>query len=528
MRTRLGFLLPWLVLSAPAPAITLNSPQTAAALVQALFNDPQACLAGSSASNCLYTGRPEAAGLFSAGNASGFELDAGIVLSTGKVTDAVGPNLSDGKTFNYNTPGDLDLNGVTNTGNTRDAAVLEFDFVARGQILSFQYLLASEEYNEFVNSEFNDVFGFFLNDLAAPANKTNLASLGGATVSINTINKASNSAYFVNNDFKDFDGQIAPFATEFDGFTRLIQVSAPLVTGNTYHLKLAIADVRDSSFDSAVLLRGFSTIPPEIQVVDAATELLTGTARLDFGSLAAGNPQQRNLTVRNSGITDASPLLINSATLPAGFSLLTPLPLSIPVGGSALLSLQLNTDNAGSYNGVLRLNNNDPDENPFVINLQAVVTAPAPQLQLTADNQVIADHIGRADLGVGFLGSTLSKTFTATNLGDAPLTLSPQQVPTPFTLVNFPAAPIAAGASMSFQITLTSATADSYQGELIFNTNDANNPFNFLIGGRFEIAPPPPAPETAAPIPTLSEWAMYLLSSLLLGLVFLHRRFVTR
>ncbi len=355
-------------LSFSAQAIQIQTPQTAASLIQNLLDDPQACQAGSFISNCQYTGAPEAAGLFTDGLSSGFAIDTGIMLSTGKVADAPGPNLSAGKTFNYNSSGDTDLNTLSGTGSTRDAAVLEFDFQAQGESLSFQYVFASEEYNEFVNSNFKDVFGFFLNDVNTPNTKINLTS-----ISINNINKNSNSGQFVNNDFKDFN-QVAPFATEYDGFTTLIEASEPLVAGQTYHMKLAIADVRDSSFDSAVMIKSFATVPPELQVFENLTELFNGQSSLDFGTLAPNSSATKTLSLRN---TQAGTLLLNGLTLPAGFSLNGTLPTEIAGNSSITIQIQFDAQALGAVSGQLSLASNDADENPFVLSLNAQVSAPA-------------------------------------------------------------------------------------------------------------------------------------------------------
>jgi hypothetical protein len=82
---------------------------------------------------------------------------------------------------------------------TNDAAILEFDFIAEAGTISFLYVFASEEYNEFVNLGFSDVFGVFLDG-------TNISLIPGSQtpVSIDTVNNGGNSAFYNDNDFDDF------------------------------------------------------------------------------------------------------------------------------------------------------------------------------------------------------------------------------------------------------------------------------------------------------------------------------------
>jgi hypothetical protein len=104
---------------------------------------------GVTVSNVTYTGANVAAGTFAGGTGIiGFE--DGIMLSSGSIGNAIGPNVDDGITTINGTPGDSDLTALAGVG-TNDAAVLAFDFVPSANTVSFQYVFASDEYNEFVN-----------------------------------------------------------------------------------------------------------------------------------------------------------------------------------------------------------------------------------------------------------------------------------------------------------------------------------------------------------------------------------------
>src|SRR5690606_2982563 len=85
----------------------------------------------------------------------------GVLLSTGRISYAVGPNNVENRTYQQQTPGDPLLNIVTSR-TTYDACKLEFDLIPSGDSIAFDFVFASEEYNEWVGSQYNDVFGFFI------------------------------------------------------------------------------------------------------------------------------------------------------------------------------------------------------------------------------------------------------------------------------------------------------------------------------------------------------------------------------
>ena len=238
----------------------LNS-QSASDVVDALLGaGPNAPIV----SNITYTGANIACGTFTGGTGIiGFE--SGVILSSGNIASVPGPNVSDGITTVNGTPGDADLDNLIPGFSTNDAAVLEFDFECEVLlVISFSYVFTSDEYNEFVNTSFNDVFGFFVNGV-------NIALLPDLVtpVSINNLNcnnpynppTGANCALFINNDLSDGGGAID---TEMDGLTVVLTATAAVNPG-VNHIKLAIADAGDFVLDSNVFIKGESFVcaPPE-------------------------------------------------------------------------------------------------------------------------------------------------------------------------------------------------------------------------------------------------------------------------
>lgn len=226
-------------------------------------------------SNVNAPGAPISYGVFFDGEFS-VVIETGIILSSGSIYNAEGPNDATGTSTNTNGPGDPDLQLVSGT-NMHDCAVLEFDFTPDQDSVRFNYVFASEEYCDYVGSPFNDAFGFFLSGpgIAGPYtnNAINLARLpDGTPVSINTVNFTTNGMYYVDNTPTNSpqsggctpeeiaNNPKAQLELEYDGFTVPLVAESPVIPCSTYHIKLAVGDGTDHIFDSAVFIEKNSFI----------------------------------------------------------------------------------------------------------------------------------------------------------------------------------------------------------------------------------------------------------------------------
>ncbi|MCB9285011.1 MAG: choice-of-anchor L domain-containing protein [Lewinellaceae bacterium] len=229
-------------------------------------------------SNVTYKGAALAEGSFSGGDNS-VGIPNGVILSSGPVTAAIGPNNQTGAGGAVGGGSDIDLVAAMGQGSggvIKDACKLEFDFVPTVSQITFRYVFASEEYCDYVNSTFNDVFGFFISGpgISGPYsnNAMNIAVLpgagvGGTPVSINNVNHITNSNYYVGNipagdpqlsnpncQGHPIAGPPATLACQYDGFTKVLTAVANVIPCETYHIKLAVGDATDDAFDSAVFL----------------------------------------------------------------------------------------------------------------------------------------------------------------------------------------------------------------------------------------------------------------------------------
>jgi hypothetical protein len=240
--------------------------------------------------NATYTGATEARGTFSGGNGSGLPLESGVILATGDITNAIGPNNQSGVGTWFNSGlynGDSDLDKLVGGSPTADAAVLEFDVVSTSALaLGFQYVFASEEYPEWIG-DYNDPMAVFVstnfdgtnwvnsvtNDIAQVPGITNLPvsvnSINGGCVSnsFGGLNLPTNPESYVDNADPGFSA-VPPYAAtapafniQYDGMTVMLSSQVLIAPGVTNHVKIAIADYNDAAFDSAVFVRAWTPCP---------------------------------------------------------------------------------------------------------------------------------------------------------------------------------------------------------------------------------------------------------------------------
>ncbi len=243
------------------------------------------------ASNISYQGDSMQIAWFDAVNTN-LGIDNGIVLSTGNAKALMPDSFFFGNPPNLVT--DPDLLTVANSvppllpppftnaftvASINDVAILEFDFIPTSDSLTFSYVFGSQEYFAFENSQYNDVFGFFLSGpgitgpysspLGFPGGSVNLAVVPNSTpplpITISSINSVTpiNQQYFVPNQ-----GTALDTIADADGMTTVLTARALVQCGQTYHIRLAIADGSDQGLSSYVWLEAGSFYSPSLNITD--------------------------------------------------------------------------------------------------------------------------------------------------------------------------------------------------------------------------------------------------------------------
>lgn len=196
-------------------------------------------------------------------NGSDFEMDKGILLSTGNAVKAVGPNNYIQSFYHTSWLGDQDLEIAVRTQNTHNATILEFDFTPlKNNKISFEYLFASEQYlrrQDTGSCDYTDGFAFLIKESGTTDPYQNLAVLPGTAIPIksNTVRGGGEKCSAVNEEyFGHYNSDESP--TNFNGQTAILTATTDVIPGVKYHLKLVIADQGNGLYDSGVFLKAGS------------------------------------------------------------------------------------------------------------------------------------------------------------------------------------------------------------------------------------------------------------------------------
>ncbi len=264
---------------------SINALENIEELVYDLFHKPECFVISNISTNDSGHGIAS----FEKGEFLDIGLDAGIVLSTGSVSEIYGPNKgSSDASSNNNLDSDDDLAALV-PFPIFNAVSLQFDFIPTSDKLSFTMVFASEEYPEYVCTRFNDAVGIFLEKLGTNE-KTNVAFIPGTElpISVNTLNQGTKGSYgsdplcisldhsdkYVDNSMigstrSKLDGFSVPMSMQIDGMETCAQ----------YRLKIVIADGADKSLDSAIFLETGSLVGGNGLSIDAVGYYQDGSKR---------------------------------------------------------------------------------------------------------------------------------------------------------------------------------------------------------------------------------------------------------
>lgn len=224
-------------------------------------------------------------GTFDRNGFNTFPFQRGLIMTTGDVTVAPGPNNSGGSSSAItNFFSDPQMTSLA-TDDIQSCSTLDFDFVAMADTFAFRYIFASEEYPEYVCSRFNDVFAFYLTgmdpvtfqtttkNVAIIPNSITAANPTGIPVAINTINPGSEGAYGgdgvgCNYQYSSYYNANPDYSQgiQYDGYTTALSAEATIMACQTYHMHLSVCNVGDNSFDSGVFLEEGSFYSPSLSI----------------------------------------------------------------------------------------------------------------------------------------------------------------------------------------------------------------------------------------------------------------------
>ncbi len=206
-------------------------------------------------------------------NDTSLTLGPGVVLSSGFVTGLPETNTGGGYSNITNTGGNnyfRDFPAQTGSSrhggrldeNDENSLVFDLDVPNDVQGVTLEFVYASEEFPEWSGTQFADGFVFLVDGV-------NYATLpDGRPVSL--LRQEDNIHFMTNGDA--FDSSIPTVANiEYDGLTRVLQLTAPLSAGDRNTITIAVGDTGDEIYDSAVFLSRFQFIYGDVPLPGGET-----------------------------------------------------------------------------------------------------------------------------------------------------------------------------------------------------------------------------------------------------------------
>ena len=249
--------------------LTYDTSASALQMANTIFGD------GVTVVGATYSGSSYSSGIYSNGDAVAGNVtpgDTGVILSTGSATrftnNSSQSNLSSQTSVNSGGQnGEAGFDAIAGT-STYDAAYMDVDFIPTDDTMTMQFVFSSDEYPEYTNSIYNDMVGVWINGTHVPLSITD----SGTT--INSVNQTNNINLYNDNTSDQFN-------TEMDGFTVTMTLTIPVNVGVVNSIRIGVADVADSSYDSNLLIAANSVQTELVAIQDYVTMQDSTTKTVD-------------------------------------------------------------------------------------------------------------------------------------------------------------------------------------------------------------------------------------------------------
>lgn len=352
------------------------------------------------------------------GGGSSIQIETGVLITSGACSIASGPNNAPGAGTSAGGGSDADLLTLSNGSPIFDAGGIQFDFKPTVNMVQFNYVFGSEEYEEYTCSAFNDVFGFFI---TGPSGVKNIALIPSTNlpVKINFVNQGSPGA---NGNIANCTPPLGSLAysgfyvsnpqgspdVQYDGFTTVFTAESAVIPCSSYHIKLVVGDAGDAVFDSGVFLEANSfaaggSANGTVVVPSSGTNVIYEGCTDGYIHFERFGDADQDLVI--TFIVDPS----STATSGLDYAPF-PLTITIPAGETSYdLPINVYADLLIEGTETIRIKLSTPCscETPFI----EVLIKDPPPIVLVANDVTVCESEGGADISVTATGGIGSYTY---------------------------------------------------------------------------------------------------------------------
>lgn len=357
--------------------IPIDRGASAIEMAQTIFGD------GVTVLNASYTGDRDSSGIYTDGDSitpGVTPSDTGVMFSTGDLrgftnNNGSQSNLSDSTTTNSSGPNNVaDFNAAAGT-STFDASYLDVDFIPTGDVMTMQFVFASEEFPEFATGAFQDFVGVWINGSLVPL------GVGDGDIDPNNLNAGSNANLFIDNTADQFN-------TEMDGFTVTMTLTIPVNSGEVNSIRIGIADVSDSNYDSTLIIAGDSVQTVLVANDDTSNLFPTGSKTIDVLANDVNNTAG-SLTITH----------INGKAVTAGSTVILSTGQSVQLNADGTITVTGDGD-VEEVNFTYTVESSTGNSDTGFVTLSSVPCFVAGTLIRTPDGDVPIEHLQPGDLVV--------------------------------------------------------------------------------------------------------------------------------